>query len=96
MSTALSVGLAGLLPQAEAIGEAWARECASDLRSRDRGIVGAWPGTVREARSLVIARLPAARVRPSLDADTLQQLARATYDAARKSWQAICEPDPEP
>lgn len=88
--------LAGLLPEAEAIGHAWAQECASDLRSRDRGIVGAWPGTVREARSLVMTRLPAARTRPSLDTELLQQLAHATYDAARKSWQAICEPDPEP
>jgi len=90
-----------LLPEAAAIGEAWAQECAVDLRAQERGVVGAWPGTIREARSRVLARLPAARTRSrseagALDTETLQLLARTAYDAARKSWQAISEPDLEP
>ncbi len=85
-----------LLPQAAAIGEAWAQECAVDLRAQERGVVGAWPGTVREARSRVLLRLPAARTVPALDTATLHLLARTAYDAARKSWQAISEPDLEP
>lgn len=87
--------VASLLSEAEAIGVAWAEKCANDLRASKRGVIGGWPGTLREARRLVMARLPAARARPTLDADTLQALARATNEAARKSWQAISEPDPE-
>jgi hypothetical protein len=86
-----------LLAEATAIGEAWASECADDLCAQERGVVGAWPGTVSEARSRVLARLPAARARTSaLEPETLQLLARAVYDAARKSWHSISEPDLEP
>jgi hypothetical protein len=89
-----------LLPQAAAIGEAWAQECAVDLRAQERGVVGAWPGTIREARSRVLARLPAVRTLDrtpgALDTATLHLLARTAYDAARRSWQAISEPDLEP
>ena len=85
-----------LLAQATVIGAAWAQECAVDLRAQERGVVGAWPGTVREARSRILARMPAARTTPALDTATLQLLARAAYDAARRSWQAISEPDLEP
>jgi len=90
--------LSGLLPLAAAIGEAWAQEFLCDLRSRGRDPIGAWPGTVREARSRVIANLPAARQRAdaALDPDSLQLLARTTYDAARRSWLANAEPDLEP
>nr|MBA3396717.1 hypothetical protein [Deltaproteobacteria bacterium] len=84
-----------LVPQAMAAGLAWANECANDLRAQERGIVGAWPGTLREARSRVLANIPAARRAP-LDSTALDLLARATYDAARRSWQAISEPDLEP
>jgi hypothetical protein len=84
-----------LLPMATAIGEAWAHECASDLRASDRDVVGAWPGTVREALSRVLSKLPAARSKHGLRSDAMQLLARTTYDAARRSWQAISEPDVE-
>ena len=95
-----------LLPQAAAIGEAWARECADDLRAQKRGVVGAWPGTIREARSRVllgVVRQAAARSASAgapknnaLDTETLQLLARTAYDAARRSWHVISEPDLEP
>jgi hypothetical protein len=83
-----------LIPLAAALGETWAQERALDLQTHERDVVGAWPGTVREARSLVLARIPAMRGRPT-DPDALQLLARAAYTAARRSWEAISEPDPE-
>jgi hypothetical protein len=83
-----------LMPVAAALGETWAQERALDLRSNERDVVGAWPGTLREARSLVLARIPAMRGRPT-DPDALLALSRAAYSAARRSWEAISEPDPE-
>jgi hypothetical protein len=78
-----------------ALGEAWVRDVTSALRAQTRGIIGAWPGTLREARLRVLAGLPAMR-RSRFDAAALDTLARAVYDAARRSWDAISEPDPEP
>lgn len=86
--------IATLLPIAAAIGEAWADTYVGDLRASERDVVGGWPGTLREARRLVLARLPV-HEHPTLDTDALQLLARHAYDAARRSWQAISEPDPE-
>lgn len=85
-----------LLPQATAIGEAWAHECASGLRASERGVVGAWPGTVREARNRVFVHLPSVRAQLAIDDELALTLARAAYEAARRSWQAISEPDLEP
>lgn len=78
-----------------ALGEAWAHDVTSALRAQTRDIVGSWPGTMREARSRVLAGLPAAR-RSAFDAAALDALARAVYTVARRSWDAISEPDPEP
>ena len=86
--------IATLVPLATAIGEAWAQASISDLRGQERDVAGGWPGTLREARRLVLARLPAG-TQPTLDTHALQLLARTAYDAARRSWQAISEPDPE-
>src|SRR5262249_55737909 len=59
----------------EAIGEAWANEVANGLRAQTRGLVGGWPGTLREARSRVLFGLRAAR-RPTFDAEQLTALTR--------------------
>ena len=77
------------------LGEAWAHEVANTLRAQTRAVVGAWPGTLREARSRVFLGLPAAR-QPSFDAQALEALSRAVYEAARRRWAAISEPDLEP
>jgi hypothetical protein len=82
------------LPVASAIGEAWAQDCAQSLHAQDRGVVGAWPGTLREARSRVIANV-ATKLRSEALVH-LDELARAAYLAARRHWQAISEPDLEP
>jgi hypothetical protein len=78
-----------------ALGEAWAQDVANALRAQTRSLVGAWPGTLREARSRVLVGVPAAR-QPSFDHAALDALSRAVYDAARRCWDAISEPDPEP
>lgn len=78
-----------------ALGEAWAHEVASALRAQTRGVIGAWPGTLREARSRVFRGLPAAR-EPSFEPEALEELSRAVYNAARRQWDAISEPDLEP
>jgi hypothetical protein len=85
-----------LLSLADEIGKAWAYERASTLRASERDVVGAWPGTLREALARVLAHMPAARTKPGLDPETMQSLTRATYAAARRSWMSISEPDPEP
>ena len=88
--------LAELVPSVSTtLGEAWARDVTSALRAQTRGIIGAWPGTLREARLRVLAGLPAVR-RSTFDPAALDTLARAVYDAARRSWDAVSEPDPEP
>lgn len=78
-----------------AIGEAWANEVANTLRAHSRSLVGGWPGTLREARSRVLFGLRTAR-RPAFDSDELTVLARAVYEAARRYWDQIAGPDPEP
>ncbi len=78
-----------------AIGQAWAHDVANGLRAQTGGVVGAWPGTMREVRTVVLVGVPAAR-QPSFDPETLQALCRAVYDAARRAWDELSEPDLEP
>lgn len=92
----MNQSIPGLAPAvSSALGEAWANEVANALRAQTRGLVGAWPGTIREARSRVLRGLPAAR-QPTFDAAALAALSRAVYDAARRCWDEISEPDLEP
>jgi hypothetical protein len=88
--------MAELVPSvSSALGEAWANDVAKALRAQTRGLIGAWPGTMREARSRVLMGFPAAR-QSTFDPEALAALSRAVYDAARRYWDAISEPDPEP
>ena len=92
----MSQSLNELLPSVSAaLGEAWANDVANALRAQTRNLVGAWPGTMREARSRVLLGLPAAR-QSTFDSEALAALARAVYDAARRYWDTIAEPDLEP
>ena len=79
-----------LRPIATAVGEAWAVELVRSLRTDDREIIGAWPGTLREAR----VRIRIA-VRTKLDLQLFEALARVAYFAARRGWQEVSERDPE-
>jgi hypothetical protein len=93
-ATSSPPGADDLLVLAASIGEAWARSHAQELEAQERGAVGAWPGTLREARARVIAALsPTQRDRAMANLDPL---ARAVYGAARRYWDAISQPDPEP
>jgi hypothetical protein len=88
--------LTELVPSVSAaLGEAWANDVANALRAQTRSLVGAWPGTIREARSRVLIGLPATR-QPTFDAEALTALSRAVYEAARRCWDEISEPDLEP
>ena len=77
------------------LGEAWAHDVAEALRAQTRDVIGGWPGTIREARSRVLLGIRADR-RPDLDTAEIDALSRAVYDAARRCWDQISEPDPEP
>jgi len=75
---------------ASELGQAWAQNYVHALRGQEREIVGAWPGTLREARRHVLAR-----VKQKLEPELLDQLARLTNLAARRGWESVSEPDLE-
>ena len=79
-----------LAERASQIGEAWVEECLRDLHAHARAPVGAWPGTMSEARRRVVTQLPIV-----LAPERLQELARVANLAARRGWQKVCEPDLE-
>jgi hypothetical protein len=79
-----------LAERASQIGEAWALEYVRTLTEQSRAPVGAWPGTMSEARTRVVLRLAVA-----LDPKRLDELARVANLAARRGWQEVCQPDPE-
>ena len=81
---------AELSPIAASVGEAWAAELVQALRANERDVVGAWPGTMREARMRVLARL-----HRLLDLALLDELARLVIVAARREWHQVAQPDPE-
>ena len=80
-----------LVPIATSVGEAWASELVRVFRANEREIVGAWPGTIGEARMRVLARL-----QRKLDVRVLDDLARVATVAARREWQQVTQPDMEP
>jgi hypothetical protein len=77
--------------RASQIGEAWVDEYVRDLQAQERTPVGGWPGTMSEARRRVLTRLAVI-----LEPARLNELARVANVAAKRGWQAVCEPDPEP
>jgi hypothetical protein len=70
-----------LSPTAVAVGEAWANELVSALRAQERVVVGAWPGTLREAHMRVRVA-----VRRKLELAQIDELAKVAYVAARRGW----------
>ena len=75
---------------ASQIGAAWAEEYLRGLRALARAPVGAWPGTMSEARRRVQTALAIGLV-----PDRLQELARVANLAARRGWQKVSQPDLE-
>jgi hypothetical protein len=72
------------------IGADWVVELVTTLRAQRRAVAGAWPGTMREARSRVVVALGG-----TYDRDELEACARSVYSAARSQWAQIAEPDEE-
>jgi hypothetical protein len=79
-----------LVSLATSIGQAWAEEYVRALQEQERDVVGAWPGTIREARRQVLAR-----IKTKVEPEQLDQLARITNLAARRGWETVSEPDLE-
>lgn len=77
-------------PIAVAVGERWATELVVALRSDDREIIGAWPGTMSEARMRIRVA-----VRSKLELQLVEELAHVAYLAARTGWQKVTNVDPE-
>lgn len=75
---------------ATAIGEAWAHELVRALQDDEREIIGAWPGTISEARMRVLAHL-----KQALDLEVLAELARVATVAARREWLVVAGRDVE-
>ena len=75
---------------ATSIGQAWSQEYVRQLQAQERDIIGAWPGTIREARRQVLAK-----VKAKLEPEQLEQLAKITNLAARRGWETVSEPDLE-
>jgi hypothetical protein len=70
----------------------WAGACCAELAREGRRVEGGWPGTMPEARTRAAAeagRSLAARSMTALTHDELNQLARITYNEARRSWVAL-------
>jgi hypothetical protein len=84
---------AELASKAMSLGETWSHEYVRDLRAQQRAIAGGWPGTLREARRRILAALPR---NAQLDPAHLEELAKITNLAARRSWESVSEPDLEP
>jgi hypothetical protein len=78
-------------PIANDVGRAWVVELVGVLEADERAIVGAWPGTISEARIRVLAR-----VGRTIDLGILDELARLAQLVAKQRWQQITQPDPEP
>jgi hypothetical protein len=81
---------ADLQPVAIAVGQAWVSEIVRSLCSEDREVIGAWPGTMSEARMRILAS-----VREKLDMEHLDQLARIANLTARRGWEQVSQADPE-
>lgn len=73
-------------------GERWARSLALRLRAQGREIEGAWPGTLSEAYSCVLAALAGSA--RELSRDEMRTLSRRTYSAARCAWQLVAAREP--
>jgi hypothetical protein len=75
-----------------AAARSWMDSCCAELAREGRRVEGAWPGTMPEARTraaMEARRVLTERSMTVLTHDELEQLARITYNEARRSWRAI-------
>lgn len=81
------------MPEARAMGVAWANELQEALRAENRRAAGGWPGTMREA-SFRARRLAGAwdlMGRSSLNQQQSEQLTRTLYFSAKDTWRSQSE-----
>jgi hypothetical protein len=74
---------------------AWVVRVLDALAKQERAVAGGWPGTVSEARVLVLSRIaPNAAPGSAVTAAELEALVRLTYVTAKKAWlaQAVANP----
>lgn len=67
----------------------WTATCFAALAQEGRRVDGGWPGTIREARTLVAAeatRALAGQAMTLLTHEELDRLAQTTYEEARRAW----------
>ena len=100
-AVAVATSTDALTSLATSIGEAWVHELVRSLHATDRDVVGAWPGTMREARMRVLAGVQsqgngAPTKLERIDSSVLDDLARVANLAARRGWAEVTQPDPEP
>jgi hypothetical protein len=70
---------------AVSIGEEWARSWLAKLAVEKRRVAGGWPGTMSQARALVVAELVRPRYQPVLDHE-IREVAQAAYARAKVVW----------
>lgn len=65
----------------------WTATCFAALAQEGRRVDGGWPGTIREARTLVAAEATRALAGQALlTHEELDRLAQTTYEEARRAW----------
>lgn len=74
---------------AEGAGVGWAQRLIRELTDDRRDIVGGWPGTMREARAVILKSLERS-LPPSfaISHDETLEVVRTGYAAARRTWLA--------
>jgi hypothetical protein len=78
------------------VAAAWVASWRETLRRDGRAMEGGWPGTLGEARTLVLKQLVPELAKRGLSAPDSEALARAsreTYAAARRAWLAAAAPE---
>jgi hypothetical protein len=75
-----------------AVGAAWVRSLCGALSEQGRPVAGGWPGTMVEARALIVRHLQLeleGRGMRSASSAELASAATATYEHARSEWLGI-------
>jgi len=74
------------------VGAAWVKSLCGALSDQGRPVAGGWPGTIVEARALIVRHLQIELDERGLRGATSAELAlaaTATYDHARSEWLGI-------
>jgi hypothetical protein len=89
MSTVLAQG--GILAE---LSRSWVDRVSQQLTSSGRRLEGGWPGTLSEARRLLVQSMSS----PGADIQRgeLEDLARTLYEQAKSQWLAVAARCPAP